>query len=43
MSVAIARARLDTQSPGATRTELHPELSRAHVRFIGVGKIYDGR
>lgn len=43
MSVAIARARLDTQSPGATQTELHPELSRAHVRFIGVGKTYDGR
>lgn len=44
MSVAIARTgRLDVQPPSATQTQLHPELSRAHVRFIGVGKTYDGR
>ena len=43
MSVAIARVRLDEPLPGATHTELHPELSRAHVRFIGVGKTYEGR
>ena len=43
MSVAIARVRLDEPLPGASHTELHPELSRAHVRFIGVGKTYEGR
>ena len=44
MSVAIARTgRLDVQPPSATQTQLHPELSRAHVRFVGVGKTYDGR
>ena len=44
MSVAIARTgRLDVQPPSATQTQLHPELNRAHVRFIGVGKTYDGR
>ena len=44
MSVAIARTgRLDVQPPSATQTQLHPELSRAPVRFIGVGKTYDGR
>ena len=43
MSVAIARVQLNEPPPNATQTELHPELSRAHVRFIGVGKTYDGR
>ena len=43
MSVAIARERLDQPQPGANHTELHPELSHAHVRFIGIGKTYDGR
>ena len=43
MSIATARVRLDEPPPSASRTELHPELSRAHVRFIGVGKTYDGR
>lgn len=27
----------------AERTELHPELANAHVRFIGVGKTYQGQ
>ena len=43
MNVAIARERLDQPQPGANHTELHPELSHAHVRFIGIGKTYDGR
>ena len=43
MSVAIARDLLDKPQPSATHTQLHPELNRAHVRFIGVGKTYDGR
>ena len=43
MSVAIARDLLDKPQPSATHTQLHPELNRARVRFIGVGKTYDGR
>ena len=43
MNVAIARERLVQPQPGANHTELHPELSHAHVRFIGIGKTYDGR
>ena len=43
MSVAIARNLLEKPQPSATHTPLHPELNRAHVRFIGVGKTYDGR
>ena len=43
MNVAIARERLDQPQPSATHTRLHPELSQAHVRFIGVGKTYDGQ
>ncbi|MFP3677496.1 ATP-binding cassette domain-containing protein [Pseudomonas sp. SIMBA_041] len=27
----------------AQRTELHPELNRAHVRFVGLGKTYNGQ
>ena len=27
----------------ARHTELHPELNRAHVRFIGLGKTYNGQ
>ncbi|WAH59008.1 ATP-binding cassette domain-containing protein [Pseudomonas silvicola] len=27
----------------AERTQLHPELANAHVRFIGVGKTYQGQ
>ncbi|WP_350582102.1 ATP-binding cassette domain-containing protein [Pseudomonas sp. HY2-MNA-CIBAN-0224] len=43
MNLALDRARLDEPQPDAVRTELHPELTNAHVRFIGVGKTYDGR
>ena len=43
MSVAIARNLLEKPQPSATHTPLHPELNRAHVRIIGVGKTYDGR
>ncbi|MFJ4195689.1 methionine ABC transporter ATP-binding protein [Pseudomonas sp. NPDC089534] len=44
MTAALQR-RLETPEPrpSAERTELHPELNRAHVRFIGVGKTYEGR
>ncbi|MDO7898655.1 methionine ABC transporter ATP-binding protein [Pseudomonas citrulli] len=38
-------ARLREQAPApasADPTELHPDLNRAHVRFIGLGKTYDG-
>ncbi|MGH8408689.1 MAG: ATP-binding cassette domain-containing protein, partial [Pseudomonas sp.] len=27
----------------AEQTELHPDLNRAHVRFINLGKTYDGQ
>ena len=36
MNVAIARERLDQPQPGANHTEVHPGLSHAHVRFIGI-------
>ncbi|MBV4460908.1 ATP-binding cassette domain-containing protein [Pseudomonas sp. COR58] len=44
MTAALQR-RLETPEPrhSAERTDLHPELNRAHVRFIGVGKTYEGR
>ncbi len=43
MTAAIQR-RLELPEPHyAEKTELHPELNRAHVRFIGVGKTYNGR
>lgn len=43
MTAAIQR-RLETPEPHtAQQTELHPELNRAHVRFIGLGKTYNGR
>ncbi|WP_260961500.1 methionine ABC transporter ATP-binding protein [Pseudomonas citri] len=38
-------ARLQHETPlrqSADQTELRPELNRAHVRFIGLGKTYDG-
>ncbi|TVT81142.1 methionine ABC transporter ATP-binding protein [Pseudomonas sp. H3(2019)] len=41
-----ANAQLQLQIPpsrSAERTELHPEFNRAHVRFIGVGKTYNGQ
>lgn len=43
MSVAIARERLEPVPADANPTELHPQLSSAHVRFINVGKTYEGR
>ncbi|WP_192559482.1 methionine ABC transporter ATP-binding protein [Pseudomonas allokribbensis] len=44
MTAAIQR-RLDLPEPPALaqRTELHPELNRAHVRFVGLGKTYEGK
>ncbi len=43
MTAAIQR-RLDIPEPQkAEQTELHPELNRAHVRFIGLGKTYNGQ
>ncbi|MCF5656441.1 methionine ABC transporter ATP-binding protein [Pseudomonas poae] len=43
MSAANARLRnLDTPPRDAEQTQLHPELNRAHVRFINLGKTYDG-
>ncbi len=42
MSVASPQRPLDEAPREAEQTELHPELNRAHVRFIGVGKTYDG-
>lgn len=44
MSAATAQRRLDNPpAQNAEQTELHPELNRAHVRFIGLGKIYEGQ
>jgi D-methionine transport system ATP-binding protein len=43
MTAAIQR-RLDLpEPPDAEHTELHPQLNSAHVRFIGLGKTYNGR
>ena len=43
MSAINARLRHDAPAPHvADQTELHPELNRAHVRFIGLGKTYAG-
>jgi len=33
---------LGTPLRDAEQTELHPDLNRAHVRFINLGKTYDG-
>ena len=38
--VNLPRSTLQPAPHQAERTELHPELNRAHVRFIGVGKTY---
>ena len=43
MNVAIAHERLEPPPPGVNPTEMHPQLSSAHVRFINVGKTYEGR
>jgi len=43
MSAVNARLRHEAPAPHvADQTELHPELNRAHVRFIGLGKTYQG-
>ena len=43
MTAAIQR-RLEIPEPqNAEQTELHPDLNRAHVRFIGLGKTYNGQ
>ncbi|RON05265.1 ABC transporter [Pseudomonas brassicacearum] len=44
MNAANAQLRLEiAPSRSAEQTELHPELNRAHVRFIGLGKTYNGQ
>ena len=44
MSATNAQLRLvDPPAQNAEQTELHPELNRAHVRFIGLGKTYEGQ
>ncbi|WP_219267268.1 methionine ABC transporter ATP-binding protein [Pseudomonas sp. Xaverov 259] len=43
MTAAHAQLRdLGTPPRDAEQTELHPDLNRAHVRFINLGKTYDG-
>ena len=45
MTTSSAQRRLDEQAPAraADSTLLHPELADAHVRFIGLGKTYQGQ
>ncbi|MGC5703994.1 ATP-binding cassette domain-containing protein [Pseudomonas sp. NFXW11] len=44
MSVATLQRQLPQSAPhSAEQSELHPELNRAQVRFIGVGKTYQGQ
>lgn len=44
MSVATLQRKLPEAAPQrAGQTELHPELNRAQVRFIGLGKTYQGQ
>ena len=43
--MSAANARLHDLAPApshAEQTELHPDLNHAHVRFINLGKTYDG-
>ncbi|MCE0462786.1 MULTISPECIES: methionine ABC transporter ATP-binding protein [Pseudomonas] len=43
MNAVNARLRPEIPAlPSAERTELHPHLNRAHIRFIGLGKTYNG-
>ncbi|KPG98916.1 ABC transporter [Pseudomonas sp. RIT-PI-q] len=43
MTAAIQR-RLEIPEPQKVeQTELHPDLNRAHVRFVGLGKTYNGQ
>ncbi|MDR9753320.1 ATP-binding cassette domain-containing protein [Pseudomonas sp. SZMC_28357] len=40
---AATQLKLEIPAPhSAEHTQLHPQLNRAHVRFIGLGKTYDG-
>jgi D-methionine transport system ATP-binding protein len=45
MTTSSAQRRLDEHAPApaADSTLLHPELADAHVRFIGLGKTYQGQ
>ena len=44
MSAATLQRKLPEPAPkSAEQTELHPELNRAQVRFIGLGKTYQGQ
>ncbi|MCD9571522.1 methionine ABC transporter ATP-binding protein [Pseudomonas protegens] len=44
MSVATLQRKLPDPVPhSAGQTELHPDLNRAQVRFIGLGKTYQGQ
>ena len=44
MTAAHSQLRdLGTPPRDAEQTELHPDLNRAHVRFINLGKSYDGK
>ncbi|WP_248769380.1 ATP-binding cassette domain-containing protein [Pseudomonas sp. MWU12-2345] len=43
MSVVNLQHPREETPRSAEQTELHPELNRAHVRFIGLGKTYEGR
>ncbi|WP_025128506.1 methionine ABC transporter ATP-binding protein [Pseudomonas sp. PH1b] len=44
MSVATLQRKLPEPAPqSAGQAELHPELNRAQVRFIGLGKTYQGQ
>ncbi|MGZ0781724.1 methionine ABC transporter ATP-binding protein [Pseudomonas saponiphila] len=44
MSAATLQRKLSEPAPQrAEQTELHPELNRAQVRFIGLGKTYQGQ
>ncbi len=41
---AASQRRLEIPEPlSAVRSELHPELNHAHVRFVGLGKTYNGQ
>ena len=41
---AASQLRLEIPEPhNAVQTELHPDLNHAHVRFIGLGKTYNGQ
>jgi D-methionine transport system ATP-binding protein len=43
MTAATQRLLDIPELKNAQQTELHPALNRAHVRFVGLGKTYDGK